>query len=237
MSQYLLFIDTEASGLPQNWAAPYNVGDNWPYVLQVSWLVFDNEQQKQVAQHNHYISTAGVNISASATQTHGLTPDFLAQNGEPADAVMQLLAADIATYQPMVVGHFMQLDYYLLAAAYYRLNRANPLDDVPLFCTMVATKNLRRTPLNRQLRLDELYFMLFNAPLPHAHNALYDAQATAESFFELSRRGEISAKSIARQNRDFAQLRDPATPPRRGGCMLPFVIFVILVLVIAIYRL
>lgn len=235
MSKYLLFIDTEASGLPKNWSAPYDDGDNWPYILQLSWWVFD-EQRQLITQKDHYIISEGVSITPSAMETHGLTPQFLAEHGKPLQQALELLAVDLQMYNPMVIGHFVQLDYYLLGAAYHRLRISNPLDDAPLFCTMVATKNLRRTPLNRQLRLDELYFMLFNIPLPHPHNALYDAQATAESYFELSRRGEISDKSILIQNKAFEKQRDPTTSQKRG-CFLPVVFFVILVIVTMIYSL
>lgn len=235
LSKYLLFIDTEASGLPKNWTAPFNNGDNWPYILQVSWWVFD-EQHQLITQQDHYINADGISISPSAMETHSLTPQFLAEHGKPVQQALQLLAADMMQYNPMVIGHFMQLDYYLLGAAYHRLGIPNPLNNAPLFCTMIATKNLRRTALNRQLRLDELYFMLFNIPLAHPHNALYDAQATAESFFELSRLGEISDKSIAIQNKAFEKQRDPTTSQKRG-CFIPVLFFVILVIVTMIYSL
>jgi len=233
VNKHLLFIDTEASGLPGNWTLPYSTEGNWPHIVQIAWLVYD-EHQNLVKEENHYISAEGVDITQSAIALHGITPDFLLSHGEPLSNVMEMLANDLVEYEPTIIGHFMQLDYYLMGAAFYRTGVYNPLSKLPVFCTMVATTQLLRSPSTRQLRLGDLYYMLFKADLQHQHNALHDARATAESFFELRRRGEISEASIIQQNKDFELQREPAKKP--SGCLLPVLIVILLVL-FAIYLL
>jgi DNA polymerase III subunit epsilon len=233
LSKYILFIDTEASGLPRNWTLPYNAENNWPHIVQVAWLIYD-EQRKLVKQENHYINADGVSITDSAIKTHGITPEFLSANGQEAGKVMEMLANDLVEYEPQVIGHFLQLDYYLLGTAFYRTGVYNPLSKLPVFCTMVATTQLLRSPSTRQLRLGDLYYMLFKADLQHQHDALHDAQATAACFFELRDRGEISEAGMIQQNKDFESQRIPAKKPK--GCVIP-VLIVILLLLFTIYSL
>lgn len=46
LKDYLLFIDTEATGLPKKWNLPYNTPGNWPDAVQISWLLYTKEGQK-----------------------------------------------------------------------------------------------------------------------------------------------------------------------------------------------
>jgi DNA polymerase-3 subunit epsilon len=229
LSDYFLFIDTEASGLPLKWDLPYSADENWPHALQVSWLIYDRHHTL-IKQQNHYIGSEGIHITPAALAIHGLTPEFLAINGKPLTEVLQLLTADLQQYQPMVTGHFIRLDYYLLGAAFYRSAMENPLNTLPFFCTMAATTHLVHSSLTRHLRLEELYYMLFNTDLQHQHNALHDAQATAACFFELRNRGEIPDKSIRQQNLDFEQQRDPTQ--KQKGCLLPALMLILLAAII-----
>lgn len=40
-----LFIDTETTGLPKEYDAPYTDIDNWPRLVQLAWIVFMIIQQ------------------------------------------------------------------------------------------------------------------------------------------------------------------------------------------------
>ena len=194
MKDYLLFIDTEATGLPKNWYLPYNVPGNWPSAVQVSWLLYNKAGEKIKAQ-NFYISDPDVQVSAGALRIHGLCKIFLQQHGIPRKEVLAILSADLLQYQPMVVGHFTELDYHILGADYYREKIANPLENLSTLCIMTASKHLQQNPQSKFLRLGELYELLFKQPLSNQHNAMTDATATAECFFELVKRNEIKSFS------------------------------------------
>ncbi|MGI4749936.1 MAG: 3'-5' exonuclease [Janthinobacterium lividum] len=198
MTDNLLFIDTEASGLPKKWNAPLTKINNWPFSVQISWLIY-NRQGQLVKQENHFISDNDFKITPAAQQIHGFTPEFLKSNGEPRYQVMQLLANDMEKYQPLLIGHFMELDYRVISADFFRSGVENPALSLNTFCTMLATKYLNHHPQHKYLRLGDLYQLLFNTPLQHQHNALNDATATAESFFELLKRGEIDDDLIEKQ--------------------------------------
>ncbi|MCX5719262.1 MAG: hypothetical protein NT055_04725 [Nitrospirae bacterium] len=49
--KYLVF-DTETTGLPINKHAPPDDFKNWPYVLQIAWLLFDDEHK--LIEHNNF---------------------------------------------------------------------------------------------------------------------------------------------------------------------------------------
>ena len=217
MREYILFIDTEATGLPKNWNAPFSLAGNWPHAVQVSWLIYTRKGQP-VKSENHHIFEADIQITPSAFKVHGITPEYLHQQGESRKNVLTLLANDLEHYQPLVVGHFMKFDALVLGADYYRMGWKNPLDLLPTFCTMEATTAYLRNPRVKYLRLGELYSILFTTTLEQQHNALVDARATADCFFELVKRRDIDLPKILKQ--EIKQNPTPAAleikaPPRR----------------------
>ncbi|MEI6947271.1 3'-5' exonuclease [Paraflavisolibacter sp. H34] len=214
MQDYLLFIDTETSGKPRRWNAPYSQKDNWPHALQISWLLYTREGVL-VRQEDHYISDDDFTIAPSAFQVHGLTAAFLREKGRPRREVLARLAADLETFQPLVLGHFMAFDAHIAGAEFYRSGLADPLPGLPAFCTMQGTRHLVRNPAAHFLRLGELYELLFQKPQRHPHNALADAQATAECFFELIKRGDIDPEKAGPP-----QLEAVAAPSGRTSGLL-----------------
>lgn len=199
VKDFLLFIDTETSGLPKNWEKPYSAKDNWPYAVQVSWLVYTTTGVL-VKQEDYYISDNDFKITPSAQKIHGITQEYRTQNGFPRHQVMAFLAADLLQYQPMVVGHFLELDYHITGAEFYRTGLDNPIPALPAFCTMQATTYMVRNPQFKYLRLGQLYEELFHKTLEGQHNALTDAQATATVFFELLKKGDITDENIISQS-------------------------------------
>lgn len=217
MTGYYLVIDTEASGLPQNWSLPFSADNNWPHAVQISWLIYGPEKQV-IKKADHYIRNNGFVIAPSAIDIHGLTPEFLTNNGVGLELVLDELTADIKEYSPLLIGHFVRLDYYILSAEFFRLGKENPLAQIPVFCTMQASEYLHWNRTARQLHLKELYRSLFNTELQNQHNSLYDAEATAACFFELLNRSEITDESLLQQNKDSQNWRIPGTV-KPAGCM------------------
>ncbi|QJD94919.1 3'-5' exonuclease [Mucilaginibacter robiniae] len=199
MNDYVLFVDTEASGLPVNWTLPYSTEGNWPSAVQISWLVYTKDGQ-EIKRENHYIRNTDFFITPKAIEIHGINSGFLAVKGEDRKHVLELLTQDLKQYEPLVVGHFVQFDYHVLSADFYRASLPNPLTNLPVFCTMLATTQLAWTPMPKSLLLGDLYAFLFYKPLENQHDALCDAKATADCFFELLKRTEITEKMIAQQD-------------------------------------
>ena len=230
MNDYLLFIDTEASGLPKNWTLPYDSPGNWPFCVQISWLIFTKKGQK-IKEENHYIKDNDFSIDASATKVHGITRDLLDKKGEYRKDILQMLIEDFAIYNPLVVGHFMQFDLHMLGADYYRADLEDPFKNAATFCTMLGSTYLIKNPAVRFLRLEQLYEILFKKNLENFHDAIVDAGATAACFFEMMKRGEINDEIIRQQQKEFFEKKYSS---EKYGC-LPMVSLIVLTVLILFY--
>ncbi|AYL94604.1 3'-5' exonuclease [Mucilaginibacter celer] len=228
MQDYLLFIDTETSGLPIKWDQPYCNNDNWPYALQVSWIVYTKDG-REVKREDHYIKDNDFTISEKAFKVHGLTPQFLLQNGEWRKDVMTKLADDLIHFEPLVVGHFIELDLNIAGVEFYRTGIPNPLDNLKTFCTMLATTKWVQNPQAKYLRLNQLYEVLFGKTLDRQHNAIEDAEATAECFFEMVKRGDINNDSVEHQEVYLQKIRS------EKKYLLPAAIVLILIIILAVW--
>lgn len=202
VQDYLLFVDTETTGLPTGWRRPYADDHTWPQLAQLAWVVYTRTGEL-VKTENHYLRVPAGTMQPSAQAIHGLSFEFLAAEGQELGPVLGALAADLAHYRPLVVGHFVQLDFHMLGVGFHRAGLPNPLPGLPTFCTMLPTGPLARRsgppPGREYLRLNELYEQLFGAPLARHHDAQADAQATARCFFELWRTGFLTEDSLGQQ--------------------------------------
>ncbi|EHQ24391.1 3'-5' exonuclease [Mucilaginibacter paludis] len=229
MQDYFLFIDTETSGLPKDWSQPYSNDANWPYALQVSWIIYTRAGE-EIKRNNHYIRDDDFTINPEAYNIHGISREFLNLHGEWRKDVMQLLYQDMLQYKPMVVGHYVELDYNIAGVDFYRIGMDNPMDTLPRYCTMLGSKGYGRNPRVEYLRLGQLYSALFNRTLYNQHNAIIDAEATAECFFEMMRDGVVTDASIQRQ----ALEREKKKPyVLKNGCGIPVLFLLIITLLIA----
>ncbi len=224
---YLLFLDTEASGLPKKWNVPYSQEGNWPFIVQVSWIVCTGDG-REVKREDHYICNDDFKSSPPAFKIHGITEDFRKKNGEKREAVMAMLAADLHHYEPLLVGHFTELDLHMIGVEFYRTGFENPALNLPSFCTMLATTQFVRNPEVKHLRLGELYTTLFGRRLENQHNSLADAKATADCFFELLKNGDITEETIERQQ-DSLSKKESGYP----GYGIPVLIVFLLTVLIA----
>jgi DNA polymerase-3 subunit epsilon len=229
VQDHLLFIDTETSGLPKDWTQPYSNDANWPHAVQVSWIVYSRDGV-EIKREDHYIRDNDFEIGKEAYKVHGINRAFLNDKGEWRKDVMNLLYQDLQQYQPMVVGHYVELDYNITGVDFYRLGMDNPMANLPMYCTMLGTKQYIRDTRVEYLRLGQLYGLLFNKPLLNQHNAMVDAEATAECFFEMLAKGDIDDDRIEKQRIDREKRQRPNL---KKGCGLPVLILLILTLLIA----
>jgi len=202
LKQYLLFLDTETSGLPKKWNRKYTDSDNWPHVLQLAWIIFD-EEMHEIKRSNKYIYEPLISISPAAEQIHGLTPPFLRQHGEKKKEVLRKLSHAIKKYQPQIVGHFLSFDLQVLCAEFYRCQLPIPFQGLTYFCTLLHSKQYVRNPHMVHLPLALLYEALFSKTPENIHDAEKDASITASCFFEMKRRGELSDLDIRLQQSAF----------------------------------
>ena len=73
MPEYLLFVDTETTGLPARWNRPYAEEWAWPCIAQVTWVVF-TAAGELVKTDQDYLQIPAGHMPAAAIAVHGLTP-------------------------------------------------------------------------------------------------------------------------------------------------------------------
>jgi DNA polymerase-3 subunit epsilon len=190
MSQYVLFIDTETSDIPVDLNKSYSEASNWPFAVQISWCVY-NKSGKKIKAQSYFINNRDILVSVSSLKIHGITKQMLRDYGVSRKTVLQMLQNDVAQYKPLLVGHFLELDYHIVGADAFREKILNPLQGLATFCIMLATKHLVKNPRTNYLKLGVLYEQLFHQSFSNQHNALNDALATADCFFELVKQKEI----------------------------------------------
>ncbi len=202
MQNYFLVVDSETSDLPKKWDLPYDAPNNWPHILQVAWIIF-NKKGKEIKRENHYINIKDVKISKVSQNVHHLDYNFLTLNGNDRNEVMQKLAVDLEIYQPLIIGHFVELDFHLICVEFYRENIKSCISELPLFCTMMASKPYIKNPSLKYLKLNRFYKTLFNKRPEILHDAIVDAELTSEIFFHLLKINEIDDDIIAHQQTLF----------------------------------
>lgn len=237
MQEYLLFIDTETTGLPKKWTVGYSAEGNWPSAVQVAWIVFTREGT-EVKRENFYINEIDLVISQQAQGIHHIDNAYLSAFGMRRCLVMEKLNDDLKQFKPLVIGHFVALDFHVLGADFYRCGLENPFSGLRLFCTMIASSKYVKAPWLKYLRLNELYHELFDIELEKVHNALIDAEATAKSYFELIKRKDITEETIAQQQTKLSKqlVIDGKSTNTLAVSLILFLLVSILVFLLLIFK-
>ncbi|GHE42444.1 3'-5' exonuclease [Sphingobacterium griseoflavum] len=204
MKDYLLFIDTETSGIPKRWNRPYSDDKNWPAVIQLAWIIYTADGQ-EIKRSSKYIYEHDIAISATSRQIHGITIDFLKNHGGRRKDILRKFAYDIKKYTPLIIGHFVELDVQVLSADFFRAQLQNPFQNQALFCTMLVSKKYAVNPSSEYLRLVQLHEELFDERPREIHEAEHDAEVTARCFFEMRRRETVTEQDISSQQLRFTR--------------------------------
>jgi DNA polymerase III subunit epsilon len=188
---YLLF-DTETTGLPKNWKAPVTDLRNWPRLVQIAWLFYD-EKGNQSAFKNYIIKPEGINIPPEVTRIHGISNEMALVEGSNLNLVLSEFKTFIDQAE-FLVAHNISFDEKIVGAEFLRCNMTNILPDKRRICTMEKTTDFCAIPGPygyKWPRLSELHHKLFQSDYEEKHNAAADILATAKCFWELKRIGRI----------------------------------------------
>ncbi len=192
MKKYLLF-DTETTGLPKNWKAPVTDVANWPRMVQIAWLMFD-ENGEQIEQQDYIIKPEGYTIPDDAAEVHGITTEIAMKEGKDLTEVLQKFAEAIAATD-YIVAHNISFDEKIIGAEFVRKKFRTKWFSKKQICTMKASTDFCKIPGNYGYKwpnLTELHTKLFGSGFEEAHNAVADISATAKCFWELKRLGVIT---------------------------------------------
>ena len=191
----LLFFDTETTGLPGDWKAPVTQTDNWPRMVQIAWLQYDN-RENLIAEANYIIKPNGYTIPGDAADIHGITTEIALEKGSELSSVLSEFSAVIGEAK-MLIAHNMDFDEKIVGAEYVRMGVKSGLFETSRFCTMKTTTDLCRIPGYygyKWPKLEELHRFLFGSHFKGAHDALVDVKVCAKCYYELVKRGVYESK-------------------------------------------
>lgn len=187
-----LFFDTETTGLPRNYNAPMSDLSNWPRLVQIAWLIFD-ENEKEAKRETYIIKPEGFEIPEEASNVHGITTEKAFSEGENLDEILKKFSESIKKVN-FVVAHNVSFDEKIVGAELLRKNIESELFNTKRICTKEASTEYCQIPGYYGYKwptLTELHIKLFGKDFEDAHDALVDVEACARCFFELKERGVV----------------------------------------------
>lgn len=188
---YLIFIDTETTGLPiQRKVNALSGPDNWPDIVSVAWSLYEGD--RLVKSKYYVIKPDGWGIPQSSINIHGITETIALEQGSDLREVLMELKDDIEKSEA-VVAHNLDFDKNVLFNAYkWRLD-LNPWLIWPAWdiCTMHRGEPELMLPskyptTNRPYKpptLSELYLATFGKKPDGIHNSERDVEILCEIYW------------------------------------------------------
>jgi len=201
IGKYLVF-DLETTGFPIDRYASPDDFKNWPYVVQIAWILFDDEHK--IIEHQNFYIKQPVEIPADATNIHGITTAMMLEKGiEPSNVYANFKKAiDNTEY---LISHNIDFDIPIVHCDFLRNDIQWDFPSSKMICTMKAGSSFCKIPPQRNgeykwPKLTELYQKCFYpgytmSIFPDAtstknmHSAVIDAAMTAQCFFKLKELG------------------------------------------------
>ncbi len=202
---YLIF-DTETTGLPKRWDAPFTDVDNWPRVIQIAWQLHD-DMGKMVDHQDYLITPDGFDIPYDSERIHGISTALAQKEGVALQVVLEKFKEALSQTR-FVVGQNLKFDLNVTGAEFERTGLSNKLQEIPVLDTCTEhTAQLCQIPGGRGGKfklptLTELHEFLFQVPFGEAHNATADVEATTRCFLELIRLQQYTTAQL-KQDVDY----------------------------------
>ncbi|MDR0680267.1 MAG: 3'-5' exonuclease [Dysgonamonadaceae bacterium] len=187
-SKKILFFDTETTGLPKNWKTSYRNLENWPRLVQLAWIVGD-EDGNLINQYNYVIKPLNFVIPDEASKIHKISTSDALHNGKNLKLVLEHFNQAINQVD-YIVAHNLNFDINVIASELYRNKMNIPLFEKKKICTMESSVDYCKIDGYygyKYPKLEELYRKLFNTTFNEAHNASVDILATFNCFYKLKK--------------------------------------------------
>ena len=203
----VIVFDTETTGLPKERNAKPENSHLFPYVCQLSWLIYDDETGQIVKITDKIIRLPnGVTIPVEASKIHGITTDMMLEKGENMREVLMEFTKDWMECH-ILIAHNIDFDNKVLQAEYYRNNFINWLGRHRKieYCTMKYGKKFtciwRPSKFGNKMyqkppKLIELHQELFDETPKNLHNSMTDVYVTFRCFHQMVYENDIFSKKF-----------------------------------------
>lgn len=194
-----LIFDTETTGLIPKYTRINSKTDltKLPYIVQISWILFDNKTQTILNEQDHIIKmNEGISIPIEASNIHGITNEISQTKGKPINDVLKLFLDDMKKTH-YAVAHNIKFDEKMINIECLRNNICNKItNNVINYCTVLNSVELCKIKTickktgkeyNKYPKLEELNNFLFNEKdtLKNLHNSLADILICLRCYYKL----------------------------------------------------
>ena len=199
----VLAFDTETTGLPENYNASVTDSSKWPYIIQLSFIVFDTEEKEILDYSDRIIRLAStITIPPESTAIHQITRERSEREGISINEALAEFSEAVKLVD-VIVAHNLSFDKKMLLVELNRQKMPNcfirPNGNgngvwVKEYCTMQNTIDICKMPNpNKKYaeqykwpRLNELHKHLFGNEPKGTHNAIADVMICLRSYVYLN---------------------------------------------------
>lgn len=179
----ILVFDVETTGLPKKRKASFDDFDNWPHIVQLSWVVYDVIDGGIESINDTIIRLPkDVVVPQESTLVHGITNEMVIKKGKDLSKELRYFLTDCAN-SDLLVAHNIEFDESIISVECLRCFFNNSFKDIktPRYCTM--RKSIKR--YKKWLKLELLHEKLFKQKLQNLHNSLNDVYVCLRCFIKL----------------------------------------------------
>lgn len=176
-----LFFDTETIRV-----------NNTPRIIQMGWILTD-DNGVELRSQCFIVRPDDFNIPSKVTGTRRVTSEVARRSGMKIGAVLDAFSKDVAAAE-VLIAHNAHFDKNVICDELLRAGHGDILAGKVIYCTMRSSIYFCKIRKRRGYKwpsLEELHISLFDDTFDNVHNALSDARACANCFFELRRRGAL----------------------------------------------
>jgi DNA polymerase III epsilon subunit-like protein len=207
----IIVFDTETTGLPKTKFINPDTLNNWPHIVQFSYVIYDTDLNEIVEVNDDIIKmNENVIIPQDSINIHKITNEISQEKGLKIDIILNKFMEDLNS-SDMLVGHNILFDINMVKVELLRLIYEKDLqkseksmksykDNLYLltnykniYCTLkesielcnIKTLDKYGKEYLKYPKLIELHNKLFNTNPNNLHNALNDILVTLRCFMKL----------------------------------------------------
>lgn len=203
----VLVFDTETTGLPlrNKYGKKACIYETtlWPYIIQLSYILYDTEKSKIVIEHDHIVKIPRhCKLTEKSVELHGITRERSIRDGISIKEALDLFSICVNAAD-VIVAHNLSFDRQMMLVEYIRNNKCGPFmfkDPLQFYCTMKNSVDLccikatnRKTGelYNKFPRLDELHKYLFKEKPENTHNSFVDVLICLRCYMMMAHEKDI----------------------------------------------
>lgn len=197
----VLVFDTETTGLPETKNASIFETDKWPYIVQLSFILYDITNN-HLLELEDLIINCDIDVPEEASNIHGITTNMCRIRGMNINTALDIFDSALKKAD-VVVGHNISFDKRLYMVETIRRNRKQYFTVNKIkkqeYCTMKNGRDLCKIEKLSQTgeiyykypTLTELYYHLFNKIPQGVHNSLNDILACFRCYYKMTQNNDV----------------------------------------------